>query len=55
MNTDKFYAEQIANEYAPKQTSKVKMYIILRINYNTSFLFFNLYNSERKLISNVKL
>ena len=24
MNTDKFYAEQIANEYAPKQTSKVK-------------------------------
>ena len=25
MNTDKIYAEQIANEYAPKQTSKVKM------------------------------
>ena len=24
MNTDKFYAEQIANEYAPKQTTKVK-------------------------------
>ena len=24
MNTDKFYAEQIANEYAPKDTSKVK-------------------------------
>ena len=24
MNTDKIYAEQIANEYAPKQTSKVK-------------------------------
>lgn len=24
MNTDKFYAEQIANEYAPKQDSKVK-------------------------------
>ena len=24
MNTDKFYAEQIANEYAPKQTSKAK-------------------------------
>ena len=24
MNTDKVYAEQIANEYAPKQTSKVK-------------------------------
>ena len=24
MNTDKLYAEQIANEYAPKQTSKVK-------------------------------
>lgn len=24
MNTDKFYAEQIANEYAPKETSKVK-------------------------------
>ena len=23
MNTDKFYAEQIANEYAPKDTSKV--------------------------------
>lgn len=23
MNTDKFYAEQIANEYAPKQTSNV--------------------------------
>ena len=23
MNTDKFYAEQIANEYAPKKTSKV--------------------------------
>ncbi len=23
MNTDKIYAEQIANEYAPKQTSKV--------------------------------
>ena len=25
MNTDKIYAEQIANQYAPKQTSKVKM------------------------------
>lgn len=24
MNTDKFYAEQIANEYAPKEDSKVK-------------------------------
>ena len=24
MNTDKIYAEQIANQYAPKQTSKVK-------------------------------
>ena len=24
MNTDQIYAEQIANEYAPKQTSKVK-------------------------------
>lgn len=24
MNTDKFYAEQIANEYAPKDNSKVK-------------------------------
>ena len=24
MNTDKIYAEQIATEYAPKQTSKVK-------------------------------
>lgn len=24
MNTDKIYAEQIANEYTPKQTSKVK-------------------------------
>ena len=24
MNTDKFYAKQIANEYAPKQDSKVK-------------------------------
>ena len=24
MNTDKIYAEQLANEYAPKQTSKVK-------------------------------
>ncbi len=24
MNTDKIFAEQIANEYAPKQTSKVK-------------------------------
>ena len=24
MNTDKFYAEQIANEYAPKEASKVK-------------------------------
>lgn len=24
MNTDKIYAEQIANEYAPKKTSKVK-------------------------------
>ena len=24
MNTEKFYAEQIANEYAPKETSKVK-------------------------------
>ena len=24
MNTDKIYAEQIANEYAPKQTSQVK-------------------------------
>lgn len=24
MNTDKIYAEQIANEYAPKETSKVK-------------------------------
>ena len=24
MNTDKIYAEQIANEYAPKDTSKVK-------------------------------
>lgn len=24
MNTDKFYAEQIANEYAPTQDSKVK-------------------------------
>lgn len=23
MNTDKIYAEQIANEYAPKKTSKV--------------------------------
>lgn len=23
MNTDKIYAEQLANEYAPKQTSKV--------------------------------
>ena len=24
MNTDKIYAEQLANEYAPKQASKVK-------------------------------
>ena len=24
MNTDKIYAEQIVNEYAPKQTAKVK-------------------------------
>lgn len=24
MNTDKFYAEQIANEYTPKKTSKVR-------------------------------
>ena len=24
MNTDKIYAEQIANQYSPKQTSKVK-------------------------------
>ena len=24
MNTDKIYAEQIANEYSPKETSKVK-------------------------------
>lgn len=24
MNTDKIFAEQIANDYAPKQTSKVK-------------------------------
>ena len=24
MNTDKIYAEAIANEYAPKETSKVK-------------------------------
>ena len=24
MNTDKIYAEQVANEYAPKQASKVK-------------------------------
>ncbi len=24
MNTDKIYAEHIANQYAPKQTSKVK-------------------------------
>lgn len=24
MNTDKIYAEQIANEYAPKETSKIK-------------------------------
>lgn len=24
MNTDRVYAEQIANDYAPKQTSKVK-------------------------------
>ena len=24
MNTDKIYAEHIANEYAPKETSKVK-------------------------------
>ncbi len=24
MNTDKIYAEQIANDYAPKQTTKVK-------------------------------
>lgn len=24
MNTDKFYADQIANEYAPKENSKVK-------------------------------
>ena len=23
MNTDKMYAEQIANEYAPKKTSKI--------------------------------
>ena len=23
MNTDKIYAEQIANEYAPRETSKV--------------------------------
>ncbi len=23
MNTDKIYAEQIANEYSPKETSKV--------------------------------
>lgn len=23
MNTDKIYAEQLANEYAPKDTSKV--------------------------------
>lgn len=23
MNTDKIYAEQIANEYAPKDTSKI--------------------------------
>ena len=25
MNTDKIYAEQLANEYAPKDTSKVVM------------------------------
>lgn len=24
MNTNKFYAEQIANEYTPKETSKIK-------------------------------
>ena len=24
MNTDKIYAEQLANEYAPKDTSKVE-------------------------------
>ena len=25
MNTDKIYAEQLANEYAPKDTSKVRV------------------------------
>ena len=29
MNTDKIYAEQIANDYAPKETSKIKALIKL--------------------------
>ena len=28
MNTDKIYAEQIANQYAEKETSKVKVIVV---------------------------
>ncbi len=36
MNTDKIYAEQLANEYAPKDTSKV---VALRKLQNFRLLF----------------
>lgn len=40
MNTDKIYAEQLANEYAPKDTSKVVALAnwIRKQNFQLSFL-----------------
>lgn len=39
MNTDKIYAEQLANEYAPKDTSKVVALRKLDARQNFRLLF----------------
>ena len=41
MNTDKIYAEQLANEYAPKDTSKAVSYTHLRVTDTTIEIFYN--------------
>ena len=38
MNTDKIYAEQLANEYAPKDTSKVVALRKLKPSFPQPFL-----------------
>ena len=43
MNTDKIYAEQLANEYAPKDTSKVMALRKLDAKAKLPVLYFYLY------------